>query len=110
MGRKARERRRRSLAAHKGWKTRKKRRYKTLPSGKKAFLQMNPLGLPWWLIIGGAALGIFLLTRKKAATATPGPVPGIDVQPAAMPAPVQQVVDPEDPPVVEINGYNYGRF
>jgi hypothetical protein len=66
------------------WRTRKRlrRAYKTRHKTRKPVKKNQILGLPSWLVIGGAALGIFLLTRKASATA-PSKAPGTNylVQP-----------------------------
>lgn len=59
-------------------------------------IRQNPLGLPWWLWVGGGALALFLATRKAAAA------PKIYTPP--IPPPVPQVVDPENP----VSGYVMG--
>jgi hypothetical protein len=57
-----------SVPARRRKKRKKKaaRRYAELRRG-------NPLGLPWWLLIGGAALGAYLLLKPKAAASTTMP-------------------------------------
>jgi len=36
---------------------------------RKKRTKKNPMGIPWWGWVGGAALGLYLLTRSKAANA-----------------------------------------
>lgn len=70
---------------------------------------MKTLGV--LLILGGVAAGLYHLTRKAEAKKAAAAIPGITTPPDAMPAPpVTQVVDQEDPPIVDISGYNYGSF
>ena len=56
-----------------------------LPIGWK-----NPMGMPWWIVLGGVAAAYFLF--RKPAVAAPTSIPALMPKP-----PVQQVVDPEDP-------------
>ena len=88
--------------AWKAAKTRKSRRYKTLPDGSKARIQMNgPFGVPWLVLLGAGVLAYFAF--RKPAVAAPTYMPALPPPP-----PVPQVVDPEDPS--GSGNYNYGNF
>jgi hypothetical protein len=71
-----RNRAKRRAAARKAAATRKRNQRR----GPRVVTKKNQiLGLPSWLVIGGAALGLFLLTRKASAKTAPAGQPGTNM-------------------------------